>query len=247
MAASVRGVLFDIDDTLVETTGIWQDTVEQVAAWCAGGPASGAGVGASAIASAYRFESERAWSNYAVELGSLGSSTKIRRQIWSNALRLAGIAEADKFVDELVERFARAQLDAIQPDPMLRSRLRQLRRYCTIGVCTNGRRVDQLAKLERLGVLDLLQVGAFGIDLGLRKPDPRLFTIAAEQVGHAVERCVMVGDDWELDIQGAMDCGMTPLWVSTDEPRNTVSLFRSVVSAIDALLAALSADQGRRT
>ena len=42
----------------------------------------------------------------------------------------------------------------------------------------------------------------------LRKPDPRLFRIAAKRIDEAPERILFVGDRIDLDVRPALDCGM---------------------------------------
>ncbi len=49
--------------------------------------------------------------------------------------------------------------------------------------------------------------------LGCKKPSPDLFRQALEQSGEPAERCWMVGDSYELDIEPAMASGMRAVWV----------------------------------
>ena len=49
------------------------------------------------------------------------------------------------------------------------------------------------------------------------KPSIPFFRSAAREVGIAEENCVMVGDDWRDDVEGAMDAGMMGLLVRTGE------------------------------
>ena len=49
--------------------------------------------------------------------------------------------------------------------------------------------------------------------LGIKKPSPEFFRHALEQVGATAERCWMVGDSYELDIEPALAVGMHAVWV----------------------------------
>lgn len=49
--------------------------------------------------------------------------------------------------------------------------------------------------------------------LGCKKPSPDLFRQATEQAGEPAERCWMVGDSYELDIEPALTYGMRAIWV----------------------------------
>jgi putative hydrolase of the HAD superfamily len=51
-------------------------------------------------------------------------------------------------------------------------------------------------------------------EVGMVKPDPRLFRLAAQRLGVAPERCAMVGDRYERDVRGAHDAGMFTVWMN---------------------------------
>jgi putative hydrolase of the HAD superfamily len=45
------------------------------------------------------------------------------------------------------------------------------------------------------------------------KPDPAPFTMCLKQLGIAPSEAVFVGDDWRIDICGAEDAGIQPIWL----------------------------------
>lgn len=45
------------------------------------------------------------------------------------------------------------------------------------------------------------------------KPDPEPFHICLERLSVAPEEAVYVGDDWRIDICGAQDAGLHPIWL----------------------------------
>ena len=48
------------------------------------------------------------------------------------------------------------------------------------------------------------------------KPDAQPFAICLEQLGVAAEEAVYVGDDWRIDVCGARDAGLHPVWLKHD-------------------------------
>ena len=48
------------------------------------------------------------------------------------------------------------------------------------------------------------------------KPDAQPFAICLEQLGVAAEEAVYVGDDWRIDICGARDASLHPVWLKHD-------------------------------
>ena len=48
------------------------------------------------------------------------------------------------------------------------------------------------------------------------KPNAKPFTACLEQLGVAAEEAVYVGDDWRIDVCGARDAGLHPVWLKHD-------------------------------
>ena len=51
----------------------------------------------------------------------------------------------------------------------------------------------------------------FSCAVGMRKPDPRIYALACDQLGLAPERCLYVGDGDSDELAGAERVGMTAL------------------------------------
>jgi HAD superfamily hydrolase (TIGR01549 family) len=68
------------------------------------------------------------------------------------------------------------------------------------------------ALLDRAGLLIALDARAVvtSRDAGASKPDPRIFTYAAERVGIFVGQCLYVGED-PTEVEGARKAGMAGL------------------------------------
>ena len=71
---------------------------------------------------------------------------------------------------------------------------------------------DSLEKhLEQVGILDFFTVRIYSYEFDFRKPDLRIFKIAAERIGEAVENILFVGDRIDKDIKPALQVGMQPV------------------------------------
>lgn len=71
----------------------------------------------------------------------------------------------------------------------------------------------QMQKILSLGIEDLFDDIIFSGEIGIHKPDRRIFEYAAERLGVSCEQCVFVGDDPDIDIQGAIDANMDAVWI----------------------------------
>ncbi len=117
-------------------------------------------------------------------------------------------------VEELVADFRRELRAALPPlREDVKEQLGGLRAAgWKIALVTNGDAAGQAGKIDQLGLSPLLDACCISGALGVRKPDPRIFEIAAEQCGETLAGAWMVGDS-EADIVGAHRAGVSSIWL----------------------------------
>jgi putative hydrolase of the HAD superfamily len=99
----------------------------------------------------------------------------------------------------------------LKPLPDAVSLLRALHRGgVRAGIVSAGLRVKQAEKLVRLGVLPWLDPGAifFSDQMGVGKPNPKIYLKACEALGVPPERAMYVGDRPETDVHPARRVGL---------------------------------------
>lgn len=62
--------------------------------------------------------------------------------------------------------------------------------------------------LEHFGLLDFFAVKVYSYEFDFRKPDTRIFEIAAQRIGEMLENILFVGDRIDKDIEPALISGM---------------------------------------
>jgi HAD superfamily hydrolase (TIGR01549 family) len=83
-----------------------------------------------------------------------------------------------------------------------------------IGIVTNGMTDNQLGKIRNTGLAELVDGWCISDDVGVRKPDPKIFQLTAQRCGMpANQGGWMVGDSLPLDIDGARNAGLSTIWV----------------------------------
>lgn len=81
------------------------------------------------------------------------------------------------------------------------------------GIITNAELNYQTPKLDRLALSPRMKhVIASGV-VGFPKPDPRIFLHACELFGVQPQNAVYVGDRLQTDARGAVDAGLTGVWL----------------------------------
>ncbi len=66
-------------------------------------------------------------------------------------------------------------------------------------------------QLLQIGILEFFSVRMYSYEFDFRKPDLRLFKIAAERIGEAFENIIYVGDRIDKDAKPTLELGMTPV------------------------------------
>lgn len=78
-----------------------------------------------------------------------------------------------------------------------------------IGIISNFQHAPHVRKvLRRNGLIPLLDAIIISGEVHAKKPDPKIFKIALEQLGTTAEKTLFVGDDPKRDIFGANSVGM---------------------------------------
>ena len=104
-------------------------------------------------------------------------------------------------------------------------------------IITNGFEEVQLKKLRNSNLLPYFEQIVTSERVGVKKPHPKIFEFALEIAGAAPAHSMMIGDNFEADIQGAMGVGMRAIFcefngeVATSE----VTSIRSLLELKDYL------------
>jgi HAD superfamily hydrolase (TIGR01509 family) len=83
-----------------------------------------------------------------------------------------------------------------------------------LGVVSNADgRVRQL--LQEAGIASLLEIIVDSAEVGVEKPDPRIFLTATERLRLPASACAYVGDIYEIDIAGARAAGLAAILIGS--------------------------------
>ena len=68
--------------------------------------------------------------------------------------------------------------------------------------------------IAKLGWSGLFETVTFTQEVGVQKPDPRVFRFALRRAGVEPAESVYVGDSWDADYVGARNAGMLAVWLN---------------------------------
>jgi putative hydrolase of the HAD superfamily len=109
-------------------------------------------------------------------------------------------------------------------------------------VVTNGETAQQEAKLRRTGLDQYIAGWVISEEVGVRKPNPRIFMMAAERVRMRLRGAWVVGDNPDTDIHGAAELGAPSVWLHrgrrwNDSRYGPTRTAENVIGAVAAVLA----------
>ena len=115
---------------------------------------------------------------------------------------------------DLVEAIRNGLLAHLRLDPLVAFALRIAANANWMPVVvTNGPTRVQEEKLRRTGLMDEIVAYVISEEAGVRKPNPRIFDIAAEKARSELRGAWLIGDSPEADIGGADAIGVPSVWL----------------------------------
>ena len=238
--ATVRAVLFDLDNTLLLEDESTERALRETCAAIAGRTGADARIlVATAREAAEEFFSASSVFAYADAMGiwwgealwgefqgdALGLhalrafAPAFRHRVWSEALASAGIAGAD-LVESASEGFRSARRRTQLVDPDAESVVRDLARDHRLALVTNGAPDIQREKLSHTELASLFEVTIVSAEVGVGKPDPGIFDAALAALGAAPTDAVMIGDSLARDVAGAHAAGIRAIWIDRGTREN---------------------------
>jgi putative hydrolase of the HAD superfamily len=228
--------LFDLDDTLHDDTNTYRAAALRAArdiAW-------ERGVAAEPLYEAYVRGAESFWADLGDEHLSLKLSG-VRERLWSGALAAVGIEDAD-LAARAASAYNRYRADGLELFPGVLELLSGLRDAgCRTALITNGFAETHREKIALLRLERAFDAVVLADEVGMVKPDPRIFLHACALVGAAPERSVMVGDRYDRDIFGAIQAGLATVYLDvrnegvpsgSPAPAAAVTSFEGVTAAL---------------
>lgn len=204
-------LLFDLDDTLLDSGpnagAAWSEALSRTVAACP--------VEAARLVDALRAKATWFWS--CPERHRRGRVRLIESgaEIVGLALRELGAEPSPGFAQELSRSYRELRDEGIT---LIEGALDCLERHRSagrrLGLVTNGSGPAQRAKLERFDLAGWFEHVQIEGELGIGKPDERVFEHALARLGVSADRAWMIGDNLEWDVLAPKRAGLRAAWVS---------------------------------
>lgn len=200
MADTLRAIFFDIDDTLYSTSEFAalarRNAIENMRAH------------------GFKMATEDALRELAEIIAEFSSNyehhfnkllLRVPRHYWEGVNQNVLVAAAVVGYHETKFRELRAYEDAVDVLTLLREKT-----SLKLGVISSGLALKQSEKLVRLGVVNLFDAGGIFIsdEIGISKPNPKLWLRACQAMSVRPSECIYVGDRPRMDVDPCNRIGM---------------------------------------
>ena len=206
---NVKGVLIDLDDTLYSFEDANLFALQQVYAQ---------------IQSVLRLSFDdfyglykHHWAYLFNELGTVPSA-HCRHTMFQRLMESQHIEKPYLWAQKMEKTYFKNLLKGIRPDPRAVDFLKACRRR-RIPVClvTDLYGSIQVQKLKRLNLTRYIDCVVANDEVGIDKPDARMFQRALDKINVRPQDAVMIGDNFGKDIQGAQALGIRAYQVTFDK------------------------------
>lgn len=202
--SKIRAITLDLDDTLWPIWPTIERAEKVLHTWLqAQAPSTAALIANPHMRRELRVATERQWPDLAHDLAAL------RRESIRLALQRAGDDAA--LAEPALEVFMAQRMQVTLFDDA-RPALAWLAQRLPVVALSNGN-----ADVHQIGLGEFFFASISARDVGVGKPDPRIFQAAAAAAQVAAHEVLHVGDDAALDVLGALGAGMQTVWVNRED------------------------------
>jgi HAD superfamily hydrolase (TIGR01549 family) len=213
----IKGVIFDLGETLIHFEGTWPETIE----------ASQRALTKALAVEGIELDREDFHKVWHTEMQAAylardeDETERPSRELLANILGRYGYSDVPASTIErcLEAMYARSEMHW-EPMPEARAVLDTLASDYRLGMISNA---GDAANVERLidkgGFRPYFDPILVSASLGIRKPSPQLFEMVLSDWDLPPEAVVMVGDTLGADVLGAQRAGMHQIWLSGQADR----------------------------
>jgi len=142
-------------------------------------------------------------------------------KVSKSELRRGRLIDAFKCFDKeyslkKIDKIADSYINELPNDNYLFNGALEILNYLTkkykLHIITNGFEEVQYQKLKNSEIINFFKTVTTSEEIGVKKPNPIIFTKALEKAETLAQRSIMIGDSFEADIQGAESIGINTLF-----------------------------------
>jgi len=204
-----KGILFDLDDTIIAFAGAANTARLQV---CDKYSADCALSDSNDLFQAISKTSQWYWSDRDRHKAGRNNIDQARREIVNLALEDIGINNLS-LAHKIADAFIKLREEMIQLFPQARETLEYLsKNNISLALMTNGESEKQRSKIKRFNLERFFDVILVEGEIGYGKPDKEVYYMALDALKLEPDDVWAVGDNLEWDVWGPQQLGIYSIW-----------------------------------
>jgi len=223
----IKHIFFDLDRTLWDFEANSHETLLEL---CSYHNLADKGIeDYEAFIKSYKAHNETLWDLYRVDKIS---QKGLRRERFERALVDYNIEDA-----ELAARIGEDYV-AICPKknklfPHTIDVLKYLSKKYKLHIITNGFHEVQHIKLQHAGLTSYFDKIITSEQVGVKKPNPKIFKYALQEANASAEESIMIGDDLEVDVLGAEQMGIQGIYFNPNKIKHNTDIVHEIFCLIE--------------
>lgn len=171
----------------------------------------------------FRDVNQRLWDLY-----NIGRITKDKIRSARFPIIFAELGAADLAPEDIAEMYLQMCPLRTHIMPYTLETLRYLKQKYALHIITNGFEDVQQVKLKSAGLREFFDRIITSESCGYKKPDANIFRYAVQAAGGCETECLMIGDNYEADVKGALSAGMDAIFYNPYKVRNNEVKVREI-------------------
>ena len=204
----ITTIIFDLDDTLHDDS----TSFHRAALYVAQQVADRYDIDPHKLGQQYIEQAQAFWQELTPE-DFTAMSNGVRAKFWGKALAQWGIANRE-LAGWCAYAYEHERERILHMEPSILAMLTDLRaRSFVLGLLTNGLAFTHRNKIARLGLEGYFDGIFLADEIGMVKPDPKIFLHVCDVLGSIPRHTMMVGDRYDRDVIGAKQAGLYAVWL----------------------------------
>ncbi|XP_026869971.2 N-acylneuraminate-9-phosphatase [Electrophorus electricus] len=226
----ISAIVFDLDNTLVDTAGSGQVAFKKVCELLKGKVEH-----ANVDDICKRFTQKLLTEVF--DPSGDRSIDEVRINHWQDALHESTVDPSQGLASDCYYTWKTTRLQTLALSPEVLALLEELRSSYKLLLLTNGDTQTQREKIEAVRCEGLFNSVVVGGEHAEQKPAASIFTHCFELLGVEPQDCVMVGDSLDTDVQGGFNAGVrATVWINKGgraPPENAAKPDYTISSVLD--------------
>ncbi len=139
-------------------------------------------------------------------------------EVFKKYLAEFGVGEDRLSAQDFATKFRELSIIKLQLFQLVKSMLLALKEEgCGVYLLSNAQACFTMQELKDLGIIDLFDGIIISSNVGVKKPSPRIFSLALQQFDLSTHNTYFVGNDLHDDVYGASCVGLKTIYIKTKQ------------------------------